>query len=110
MDGVRSPVVRDGVHLPAPPTEKATTRRFSKRVLVGNLFPLAGLAYLGIVTQHPQAAEIVMAYGVTSYAGIGMYYAVGLGDHRTSKGVPGFLDVLTLLVTKGRGGRHGGGE
>lgn len=49
-----------------------------------------------------------MSYGVTSYAGIGMYYAVGLGDHRTAKGVPGFMDVLTLLVTKGRGGRGGG--
>lgn len=110
MEGTRSPVVTEGVHLPSPASEKKSTRRFSKRVLVGNLFPLAGLAFAGLVTQHPQAAELVMAYGMTSYAGIGMYYAVGLGDYRTSKGVPGFLDVLTLLVTKGRGGRYGGGE
>lgn len=110
MDGPRSPVVREGVNLPSAAAEKKTTRRFSKRVLVGNLIPLGALAFVGMLTQHPQTAEIVMAYGMTSYAGIGMYYAVGLGDHRTSKGVPGFLDVLTLLVTKGRGGRHGGGE
>ena len=107
MDSARSPVVRRGVSLPDT-AERKTTRRFSKRVLVGNLFPLAGLAFIGMLTQHPQTAEIVMASGVTSYAGIGMYYAVGLGDHRTSKGVPGFMDVLTLLVTKGRSGRGGG--
>lgn len=104
MDGPRSPVVRDGVCLP---TDKPT-RRFSKRITCGNLIPLAALAFFGMWTQHPQTADIVMAYGVTSYAGIGMYLAVGLGDHRTSKGVPGFMDVLTLLVTRSRGGRGGG--
>lgn len=106
MDRPRSPVVRQGVNLPS----EKPTRRFSKRITCGNLVPLAILAFFGMWVQHPQTAEIVMAYGVTSYAGIGMYLAVGLGDHRTSKGIPGFMDVLTLLVTKGRGGRHGGGE
>lgn len=104
MDGPRTPLVLDGVCLP---TDKPT-RTFSKRVTCGNLIPLVAIAFFGMWAQHPQTAEIVMAYGVTSYAGIGMYLAVGLGDHRTSKGVPGFLDVLTLLVTKGRGGRGGG--
>ncbi len=106
MYGARLPHARNDVSLVA----NKPTRRFSKRITCGNLIPLAALAFFGMWAQHPQTAEVVMAYGVTSYAGIGMYLAVGLGDHRTSKGVPGLLDVLTLLVTKGRGGRHGGGE
>lgn len=92
--------------------EGQTTRRFSKRITIANLGILAGLAGYGMWTAHPDTAGIVASYGMWSFGGIAMYMHVGQQDYRTSKGMPSFVDVLTLLVTKGRSGRrdmHEGG-
>ena len=88
--------------------QSQTTRAFSKRITIGNLGILAGLAGYGMWTGHPDTAGIVASYGMWSFGGVAMYMAVGLGDYRTSKGVPGLMDLLTLLITKGRGARGGG--
>ena len=98
---------------PRPPVtqaQSAATRAYSKRITAATLAAFFALAGYGMWSGNPQTAEIISALGPWAIGLIAVYMAVGLGDYRTAKGVPGIMDVLTLLVTKGAGGGRPGGR
>lgn len=106
----RSPVRDNPVVSVRRPIPAATNRTFSKRILIAVLAALTALTAYGLYSQHPDTAGIIAEYGMWSLGLVATYMAVGQLDYRTSKGVPGIMDILTLLITRGRAGRHGGDE
>lgn len=92
-------------------SKKEITRTFSKKITVGSLVSLFLIATLGMITGNEHTHEIITALGPWVVGLIVTYMAVGYGDYRLSQGVPSLTDILTILITKGRGGRrHNSGE
>jgi hypothetical protein len=88
--------------------ETKATRSFSKQIVVANLAIMALMAAYGLWSRNPDTAALLAEYGMWSFAGIAMYMTIGYGDHRLSKGAPSLADLLTLVITRGRG--LGGGD
>lgn len=93
----QKPIVR------RPPEPPKGNRTFSKSLVVSSIVSLTAMTVYGIFAQHPDTASIVGQYGMWLLGLIATYMAVGQMDYRTAKGVPGLMDILTLLITKGRG-------
>lgn len=83
--------------------ETKTTRTFSKQIVVANLLVMAAIAGYGLWSRNPDTAGLLAEYGMWSFAGIAMYMTIGYGDHRIAKGAPSIADLLTLVITRGRG-------
>jgi hypothetical protein len=96
-EAASKPVVR---RTPEPPKGNRT---FSKWLVVSSIVSLTLMTAYGIFAAHPDTASIVGQYGMWMMGLITVYMAVGQLDYRTAKGVPSLMDILTLLVTKGRG-------
>ena len=99
----RRPVPARPVQARPVPPPASGNRTFSKQIVVGVILAMTALAGYGLHTGNPQTSEIIGSYGLWASGLVAMYMAVGQLDYRTSKGVPSIMDVLTLLVTRGRG-------
>lgn len=90
--------------------EAKASRTFSKQLVVGNLGVMAAMTGYGMWSGNGDTAAIVGEYGMWSFAALAMYMSIGYGDHRLAKGAPGLMDILTLVVTRGRGTGGPGGR